>query len=338
MTHYEAEVLPGLEPFAAAELRRTLPDAAVQAGRRAGSLPFDYDGDPRDLAVLRTVTAVYRVITVDVPRPKAFLGHQVFTALTRAIRDIIDSQSGFQTLSLDAAGADSSVMQRVQRELAAAVGLSPTDEKGDLHLRIRRAKSDGWDILIRLTPRPLVTRSWRLHNVPGALNGAVASVMSGLTMRSADDSVLNLCCGSGSLLIERTALTPAKQMIGVDIDLHVLDIARQHLDAANVSGAALVCGDVTALPFAPAQFDVLLADVPFGQLVGSHQANTTLYPALLREAARVARHGARFALITHEKRLMNDVLSKQLAWQVERTVSINLNGLHPDIWLLTRRA
>ncbi|MBP6297783.1 MAG: methyltransferase domain-containing protein [Anaerolineae bacterium] len=333
---FEAEVLPGLERFAVSELRRRLVEANFFVPQ-SGGVPFSYPGPMSDLASPRTVTAVYQVLRLDVPRPKAFLGHQVFTRIVSSIRSIIGGQAGFRTLSLDAAGADSAVMLRVKRELALAVGLEETSEKGDLHIRVRRTKeSDSWDILIRLTPRPLATRSWRIHNFQGALNAAVAAAMADMTTPAEGDSVLNLCCGSGSLVIERAFRTSSRLLIGVDNDSRVLQLANEHLEAAMLSDACLICGDVTELPLPSSAFDVLLADIPFGQLVGSHQVNKKLYPALMKEAARVACRGARFALITHEKRLIGDVISAQSAWTVHDRIPVNLNGLHPDILVLRR--
>lgn len=333
---YEVEVLPGLEAFAASELRQRLVGVSI-LGSQSGGVSFGYAGPMRDLASLRTVTAVYQVLRFEVPRPKAFLGHQVFNRIVSAIQTIIGTQAGFTTLSLDAAGADSAVMLRVRRELALAAGLEEAPEKGDLHLRVRRTKgSESWDVLVRLTPRPLATRSWRSHNFQGALSAAVAAVMAELTMPTDGDRVLNLCCGSGSLMVERALHNSTVSLIGVDNDSKVLRLAREHLDAARIRNAQLICGDVTALPLSSTAFDVLLADIPFGQLVGSHQVNKRLYPALIDEAARVACPGARFALITHEKRLIRDVIAAQSAWSVQDRIPINLNGLHPDILVLRR--
>lgn len=338
--HYEAEVLPGLEPFAATELRTKLGEGVRLLKADTGRIPIELDNAIaiRDIHQLRTVNAIYRVLTFATPRPKGLLGHQAFTAMSATAREIVSGNAAFQTLSLDAAGSDSAVMQRIKSEFAAALRLTPAEDKGDLHVRIRPTQDkQGWQVLLRLTPRPLVTRAWRRHNFQGALNAAVASVMASLTAPTASDRVLNLMCGSGTLLIERAALAPYAQLDGVDRDHATLQMASDHLMLSKTSGAALVCADARELPYPEGTFDVLLADLPFGQLVGSHRENVTLYPAALAEAARVATRKARFALITHEKRLIGEVLRKQSNWSVRRTVSINQNGLHPEIILLEKQ-
>jgi 23S rRNA G2445 N2-methylase RlmL len=90
------------------------------------------------------------------------------------------------------------------------------------------------------------------------------------------------------------------------------------------------------LPFADGCCDALCADLPFGHLVGSHEENVVLYPAMLREAARVARRGASLVVITHEVRLMTAVLAKIEEWRVETVLRVTLGGLHPRIFLLRR--
>lgn len=341
ITHYEAEVLPGLEPFAIEELRAKLGRNATILKAGSGRVPLELDGgiDMHAVGAFRTVNAIYRVLTFATPRPKGLLGHQSFTAVSVAARNIIGSNQSFKTLSLDAAGADSAVMQRIKSEYAAALRLTPADDKGDLHVRIRPSPDKrGWQVLLRLTPRPLVTRAWRQHNFQGALNAAVASVMASLTGPKPDDRIVNIMCGSGTLLVERAALAPYEYLSGIDNNPEVLNFASDHLKLSGTNDVALICTDALALPYPPNTFNVLLADLPFGQLVGSHRENITLYPAVLAEASRIAIKGAHFALITHEKRLISEVLRAQTAWTTIRTVRVNLNGLHPEILLLENQA
>jgi 23S rRNA G2445 N2-methylase RlmL len=87
-----------------------------------------------------------------------------------------------------------------------------------------------------------------------------------------------------------------------------------------------------------ARYTVLCADLPYGNLIGSHRENTVLYPLLLDEAARMAAPGARFALVTHEIRLFDAALedAKRL-WQAERTFRVFQGGQRPQVYLLRRK-
>jgi 23S rRNA G2445 N2-methylase RlmL len=216
-------------------------------------------------------------------------------------------------------------------------------KEGDLQIRLRRASTGdaGWEVLVRLSPRPLTVRPWRACDMEGALNAAVAHAMALLTRPTPDDVFLNIACGSGTLLIERLACGPARRAIGCDTDAGALDCARANVAASGYSARIeLHEWDAGALPLATGSVDALCADLPFGHLVGSHEQNKTLYPCLLRQAARVARRGARFSVITHEARLTRTLLAQPeqaAAWDVEETVRVGLGEVQPHLFVLLRR-
>jgi 23S rRNA G2445 N2-methylase RlmL len=152
-----------------------------------------------------------------------------------------------------------------------------------------------------------------------------------------NDRVLNVGCGSGSLIIERLFAGPAARVVGCDTDSEALACAQQNLAAAGFSNRVeLYDWDACSLPLPSASIDVVLADLPFGHLVGSHATNLTLYPALLAEAARVTRPGGRAVLISHEVRLMERSLAELPVWCIEQQLRVNLRGLHPRIFVLRR--
>jgi tRNA (guanine6-N2)-methyltransferase len=336
---YEAEVTEGLEDIARAEIARIRGISNVQQAK--GAVQFEYAGSLKTLSLLNTVIAVYRVLVFDVPRPKALLGHQHLTRLGDAIHEILSQapRDKFQTLHISAAGAESSVMRRIKHEIADQHTLNVGVDEGDLWLRIRPAKQkQGWEVLIRLTPRPLVTRAWRVQDMPGALNAVVAHALVILSQPSPTDTCLNIGSGSGTILIERLRHTPAQLMIGCDFDADTMTIARRNIAAAQLEAHPhLLISDVRQLALPDQSMSSLLADLPFGQQVGSHEDNRLLYPALLAEAGRVAQIGALFALVTHEIRLIEGILAQSTVWKIKETRMITLRGLHPRIYVLQRR-
>lgn len=342
----EADVAPGLEVLATAEVRRVLGDrASAPRVTRPGVLAFTYTGDLAPLLRLRTVLAVYLVRRFAVPRPRALLGDEHFRAILRLIASIRATapDDAYRSLYLSAAGSDSSVLARLKEELGKGTGLRvapPTAHEGDLHLRLRRPPGGGagWELLARLSPRPLGARAWRVRNLEGALNATVAHAMALLTTPDPRDQFLNLACGSGTLLIERAACGPATRLLGVDLSADALEIARANVAAAGYADRIeLRQGDARALDLPDASIDALCADLPFGHLVGTHDENLTLYPAILAEAARVARREAPFVLITHEIRLLETLLAASADWALEDTLRVALGGLHPRIFVLRRR-
>ena len=232
---------------------------------------------------------------------------------------------------------------RLRERIALETGLEFVADEGDLLVRLRRPldERDGWEASIRLTPRPLSARAWRVCNLPGALNASVAHAMVHLSRPHPDDVVLNLACGSGTLLIERRAWGAARLVLGCDTDAGALQCAHDNRAASGHDDVALENWDAGATPLPAHSVDSILVDLPFGQLVGSHTANQTLYPRILDEAARVATPGATFVAITQDIRLWENELLIHPAWRTESVWPISIpfssGYLHPRIWVLSRR-
>ncbi|MBN2471458.1 MAG: methyltransferase domain-containing protein [Anaerolineae bacterium] len=347
-THrYEAVVAEGLEDIGRQELavhleKRVILHRTPRTGAEPGVFSFDFTGGLRALLRMRTIQAIYLIRHYAIPRPRALLGDAHFRQFMNDIGFIrgIHPPEAFQTFHINAAGEESSVMRRLRDEVAHHTGLTPDMEEGDLLIRLRKAPQgpEGWETLLRISPRPLTTRPWRVCNMEGALNATVAHTMALMTDPQPYDVFVNLACGSGTLLIERLACGPVKQAIGCDTSPEVLDCARENIAAAGLTDQiALHDWDVTALPLEDGSVDALCADLPFGHLVGSHDENVALYPAVLAEAGRVAKPGALFALITHEVKLMEQLLADSPVWQAENVQRVGLGGLYPRIFVLQRK-
>jgi 23S rRNA G2445 N2-methylase RlmL len=338
----EADVLEGLEQFGRTELRDRLNHYVKLSNVPSrNAIRFRYTGKLDALLQTRSLIAIYLVRRFAVPRPRALLGHQHFTALLDqiAMARALAPAGAFQTLRLSAAGEDSSVMNRLKDELAQHTGLAVATDEGDLLLRLRRAAGGaGWEALTRISARPLATRAWRVCNRPGALNATLAHAMMRLSAPSSDDLVVNLGCGSGTLLVERLALGPARSALGCDIDPAALECAQANLHAAGFGELAqLENWDAAALPLADSSATVVCADLPFGQLVGSHRENEALYPRLFAEATRIAAPGARLVLLTHEVRLLERVAAQHAnGWRQEEELRVRTGGMTPRVYLFRR--
>jgi SAM-dependent methyltransferase len=325
---FEADVLPGLESVLLTEF---------PGGRVFGPGRIGFEAEkPAPLLYHRAALGIYAVLEFDVPRPKALLGQQHFDRLVKEARAILarHPRGSFRTLRLSAAGDDSPVMERLKAELAKALGLSIDKEKtddADFLLRLRPAGKSGWEALLSLTPRPLSTRRWRVCDMPGAMNATLAHAMALLTGPQPTDAVLNLCCGSGTLLIERSFLSRAASLVGCDTNPAALDAARANVEAAELGEKIrLEDWDATELPLPDASVDVILADLPFGQRIGSHIGNVALYPAVFAEAARVAAPGARLCVVTHELKLAERSLGP---WRLTRCLQVAVGGMHPKVFV-----
>ncbi len=338
---YEIETLQGVVPWLRSELAaaglRVL--ATHDDGVRVGAAGTGVGG--RRLLHLRMASAVYRREAFAVPRPKALLGDEHFRRLCGAIESVRETARAakgedFQGFRLAAAGKDSAVFQRLAQSLAEASGMTHDPEGGELLLRVRSdPHQQGWEVLIRLSPRPLSARPWRVCNRPGGLNATLAAVMNEVAGVGERDRYLNLMCGSGTLLVERALAGRARRIVGLDRDAAAVECSRLNLEAAGVAKLCeLVQGDATAALELDGPFDVLTADLPWGDAVGSHADNATSYPELLASAASVAAPNARFAVLTHEIRLFRSVLDDQAAWRVEVDQQVGHGGHFPRLYLL----
>lgn len=326
---YELEVLPGLEGFALAELRE------LAGARPLDGLRFAYAGGGRALKRLRSVQAVYLLEHFEVPRPKALLGHAHLSRLLALIGEVA-AQDSFASFRFGAAGGDSAVFARLSTEIENATGLKHDPREGELLIRFRRAGA-GWDALLRLTPRPLSARSWRACNLAGGLNATLANAMLRLGGVRESDRVFNPMTGSGTLLIERAALGPAERLAGADLDPEALRCARENVRASGYNDIELHELDVTEPGTVPERaFDLIVADLPWGDAVGDHAENAELYPAFLTAMSRAASKRARMVVLTHEVRLFETLLSGQHFWKGRESLKVFHGGHHPRMYLLTK--
>ena len=330
-------MLPGLEPFARDELKRVAGVQQVDVGK--GLVGFRFVGDAAKLSALRTVVAVYKVLNFAVPRPKALLGHEHLSRLAAAAAELRE-QEAFSSFRLSAAGSDSAVYTRLTELLVQATGLPHVSDEGELLIRVRRARGEnrggeGWEVLLRLTPRPLSARSWRVCNLVGGLNAGVAAAMLTLAAVKPGDCVFNPMCGSGTLLVEQGLELQPARLLGCDLDPAALACSAQNVQAAGLEDIDLFDADAADTGLEAGSVDVIVTDPPWGDALGSHRRNAELYPALLTEMARIAAPGARFVVLTHELKLFERVLRAQRVWRVTEQVGVFHGGHYPHLYLLS---
>lgn len=337
---YEAEVIPGLEAFAIDELRQLSLAAPGRIRKtRAGFARFRLAADESVLHSLRSVIAVYRIHSFAIPRPKALLGHEHFTRLLgilRAAADRFDAPP--HSMGIAAAGSHTAVMQRLRQATSRALGLPlAADGKGDLFLRlVKQVDGAGWEALVRTTASPLSRRDYRETDVPGALNATVAFAMTQTARRAQSKTVVNLCSGTSTILIEHARSGPEDTLLAVDNCPDMIKIGERHARRAGQSPRIQhLLADARRAPMPERSVDLIYADLPFGLYLGSHEDNVKLYPALLREANRLAKADARFVLLTHEIKLMARIIQTS-GWRLCSETAINLSGLHPRLFVLRK--
>jgi len=336
----ELTFLPGLGEIVADEASRLLTiGPATPVPGRDDAVEVALVGPLSDVVELRTPVAAFVVLRFDVPRPKSLTSgdhlQRIIDAVGWSLK--VARSSSFR---FEAAGSDTPVFTRLAGLLSEATGLTYDEHAGDLVIRVRRGVTagpsgdPGWDVLVRIGPRPLSARTWRVADYPGAVNATIAAAMVRLGGVEPTDRVLNLLCGSGTLLVERLLAGPAADAVGVDTSAKAVTAATANLTAAGVTAQVLL-GD--ALVAVDGAFDLLLADPPWGDLHGSHDRNAELHAGLLAAAYEAAAPGARFVVLTHEIKIMERALrAADAQWRVRDEVRVFAKGHHPRIYVLDR--
>lgn len=107
---------------------------------------------------------------------------------------------------------------------------------------------------------------------------------------SKGDKVVDLCTGTGDLLIEAAKIVGEEgKAVGVDFSEEMLEIARKRVRGSELKNVEIVHADVTNLPFEKDSFDA--ATMAFGL------RNILERELALKEAFRVLRRGGRLSIL-----------------------------------------
>jgi len=118
----------------------------------------------------------------------------------------------------------------------------------------------------------------------GFFMGMVHNTVLAAARRVADpQTVLDVGCGTGGLLRKAKEMFPSAQLIGVDPDNRIIELAR-----SNLPEATFHVGKVESLPLQDSSIDLALSTFSF-----HHWADPSLG---IRQVARVLKQGAPFLL------------------------------------------
>jgi tRNA G10 N-methylase Trm11 len=192
---------------------------------------------------------------------------------------------------------------------------------------------DGWEA--EIGPFHWSRRFGKFERLPWSTKPVVAEVLVRLAKLQPDDRVLDPFCGTGTLLAAAGSTGHPLTVLGSDIDPRAIAMARANLGSLKLS-AHLTVVSAEQLEHADSSIDRVIANLPFGKLVGSHTGNTRLYPAALREIARVLQPTGRAALLTDDKRLFEAAVAGTKSLKIVRRRMLTYGGVTPTAYVLTR--
>jgi tRNA (guanine6-N2)-methyltransferase len=186
----------------------------------------------------------------------------------------------------------------------------------------------------RLISQGTYERNYRQCTLKSSLNPAIAFAMVELAGIDQSDRVLDPCCGSSTILIERQLLKPAI-CIGVDIDPRALECAKQNIIAAGVE-IELKHGDIKDKKFSDGYFTKIISNLPYGIHTGSRDKNKELYRFLADKAVKWLKVGGKAVFITNAKSLLRNSFEFNPAWRLIGEYPVKVGGLTLSIFEIER--
>jgi 23S rRNA G2445 N2-methylase RlmL len=303
---------------------------------------FEFKGPARDLLSLGTIHDPFLVIPIESPRPRGLLEPLVFMKVNEQIEKLRSSLSDqkFTTFSLSAAGSDTKDLKRIREAFTKSLDL-PEHDQGELYMRLRKAKAaaDSWELLVRISAQPVSHRLWRKAHFRGALDASIARVLVELVAAKKSDILVDLMCGSGTLVIEQLSFSPVKEIFAFDTSKNAIECAMTNSKGIkSKTPYSFVEGDACATELPDQSVDTIVSNPPWGESIGKKQNIADLYRSLLKESARLLRKGGRMAIIVQDIEALNAAVKETAQLVLKETHrALQARGYHPTIVLLERR-
>ena len=210
----------------------------------------------------------------------------------------------------------------------------------DYEIEIRLALSSG---RARLYMKLLTVRDerfrYRVAAIPAAINPSTAAAILRFASEylTVNARVIDPCCGSGTLLIERGLISPCASLTGVDIAHKAIDAARRNADAAalkmGVKQAKFIANDILRFE-CRRPYDELICNLPFGNRVGNHSTCEKLYAGLLDRLPLLVKKGGIALLYTMEFTLLKKLIRGHKNLELLKQERTESGGLTPMIFIL----
>lgn len=358
-----AEVIEGLEDIAREEITKVFGGQVNILNSKSGVIYFKANFDLKRFYNLRTVNDIYLFFenkhSIDSQEFKKILLEKIQTVIkknselyskevaTKSKPEKIPENFKFlknlKTFKFTSYKADLPKYRKLKKYISDKTNLYLVFHEGDLLIK-KVDKSNEWRI--RVSNKSLSSREWRVANYKGGLSGTIASCMIHLTNPTKEDNVLNICAGSGTLMIERTLLKPMpNECIGVEIEHNVIEAAKRNFKQSDIPKKfKILQGDVTKLietlkvNGVEEKFNVVFGDLPFGLSIGKVDENAELYDSIFKNLKDVVTIDCKISLITQDVNSMKYALERNPEYKLERKFRLNITTkrgkwIHPTVYL-----
>ena len=178
--------------------------------------------------------------------------------------------------------------------------------------------------------------SYRKEKLPASIHPAnAASVISFAKQYLKKDAVvLDMCCGSGTMLFERELALPAKRLMGVDITENAIDCAKKNAKAFDKK-FLFYHSDCRRFTLRE-PVDEIISNLPFGNRVGNHENNERLYHSIFTNMQYWLKPGGAAILYTMEFKLIKEQLRRFDCFELADVLKTEAGGLMPVVCVLVK--
>jgi tRNA (guanine6-N2)-methyltransferase len=218
--------------------------------------------------------------------------------------------------------------EEIKTALAAGIEAStgwvytPDDGNAALNVRVFIEHTEAL-IGVRLAATPLHRRSYKQEQRPGSLKPTVAAALLELLALQAGETLLDPCCGAGTILVEAARRGALAQ--GGDSDADAVAAALANAENAGVA-VSIEQWDARSLPLADGSVECIACNLPWDRQVEIDGDEAEFYAQLCAEMERVLAPNGRVALLTNRPELLH---FERLVCREQ--VEISLFGQRPTI-------
>ncbi len=190
-------------------------------------------------------------------------------------------------------------------------------------------------LTLRLSDERMRHREYKLEHMPASLRPTAAAALAWLTQPAADDVFLDPMCGAGTILIERANMGRYTQLLGGDRREEALAVARGNV-GPRYKPIELRQWDARDLPLDAGSVSAVAVNLPFGKQIGTPEENRALYPAALREIARVLRPGGRLVALTADGRSLVESLRRTNSLARRQMYPVQVLGQSAGVYVIEK--
>lgn len=322
---FKINLIPGLKSVVLDEISKYKELKTTEIGEN--KIYIEFISDFKNIIKLRSILNAYVVKRGEKFNPyfisnhKSVLGELIDIVLGK--KEILNKPV-FKTFTLRCAGKESKEVLEIQNYIANTYKLTEAED-ADMEIYISKP-NDLWEVSVRLTPRPLSLRDYRVANIKGGLNPTIAYAMNtfcNLSLPSNQTSYLNIFSGSGTLLIEAGLSNPKLKLIGFDIDGKSNSLAVQNIKKAGlIKQIQLKTADILNNPdLGLGKFDIITSDLPFGMQISKNENLEKLYQSFIKYSEENLNSNGSLIVYTTEYELL-DKLLKLSKFNIIKTLNL----------------